>query len=347
MLVTFFSNFIDACNYIYGDIKMKSLIIILVCLVNFSSINIQEKNDFINSEVEKTEEDAIDLPPIITGSDILVWDYFYEVELVELMKRYYRVFDDIDGDLTYKLSIVKTDIGPSLPRISGDYEVVLSCVDSSGNEAVRTVILRVIDKLSPELKVSDITLNLSSINGKLLSCFYEDVIVELSDNSGTFSISITTKELVEEEGFYGKYEVSVTAFDKSNNLTLKTATIRLIDDVDYQKYIKRNLITTDINTVYNLLDLKRIIEDSLYKEGILYDSVDLISCDYFTNEKIAGSYSAKYRYICDGESYYVSGLITVNEVKENNYYILLVLIVPIFFYICRVNKKKKRLKSIP
>lgn len=347
MLVTFFSNFIDACNYIYGDIKMKSLIIFLVCLVNFTSINTQEGTDFINSEVQTTEEDDMDLPPIITGSDILVWDYFYEVELVELMKRYYRVFDDIDGDLTYKLSIVNTDFGLSLPRITGDYEVVLSCVDSSGNETVRTVILRVIDKLSPELKVSDVTFNLSSINDKLLSCFYEDVIVELSDNSGTFSTSITVKELVEEEGFYGKYEVSVTAFDKSNNMTLKTANIRLIDDIESQKYIKKDLINTDINTVYDVVDLKRIISDCLYKEGILYDSFDLISCDYFTNEKKRGNYSVKYRYICDGETYYVSGLITVNEAKEDNYYLLLVLIVPIIFYICRVNKKKKRLKSIP
>ena len=326
---------------------MKSLIIILLCLVNFTSINIQEKTDLINSEVETTEEEAIDLPPIIMGSDILVWDYFYEVELVELMKRYYRVFDDIDGDLTYKLSIVNTDFGSSLPRITGDYEVVLSCIDSSGNETVRTVILRVIDKQSPELKVSDITLNLSGINDKLLSCFYEDVIVELSDNSGTFSTSITAKELIEEEGFYGKYEVSVTTFDKSNNMTLKTATIRLIDDIENQKYIKKDLINTDINTVYDVVDLKRIISDCLHKEGILYDSFDLISCDYFTNEKKRGNYTAKYRYICDGETYYVSGSITVNEVKENNYFLLLVLLVPIIFYICRVNKKKKRLKSIP
>lgn len=326
---------------------MKSLIIFLVCLANFSSINTQGKTDLVNSEVQTTEEDDMDLPPIIMGSDILVWDYFYEVELVELMKRYYRVFDDIDGDLTYKLSIVNTDFGSSLPRISGDYEVVLSCIDSSGNETVRTVILRVIDKLSPELKVSDITLNLSSINDKLLSCFYEDVIVELSDNSGTFSTSITAKELIEEEGFYGKYEVSVTAFDKSNNITLKTATIRLIDDIENQKYIKKDLINTDINTTYTVFDLKRIISDCLYEEGILYDSFDLISCDYFTNEKKRGSYTAKYRYICDGETYYVSGLITVNDIKENNFDLLLVLIVPIFFYICRVNKKKKRLKSIP
>lgn len=326
---------------------MKCLIIFLICLVNFTSINTQEETDFINSEVDTNEEDAIDLPPIIMGSDILVWDYFYEVDLVELMKRYYRVLDDIDGNLTYKLSIVNNDIGLSPPRISGDYEIVLSCVDSGGNEAVRTVILRVIDKLSPELKVSDITLNLSSVDNNLLSCFYEDVIVELSDNSGTFSNSITVKELIEEEGFYGKYEVSVTAFDKSNNITLKTATIRLVDDVENQKYIKRDLITTDINTVYSLLDLKRIIGDSLYKEGILYDSFDLISCDYFTNEKKRGSYTAKYRYIYNGESYYVSGLITVDKAKEDNYYLLLVLLVPIIFYICRVNKKKKRLKSIP
>lgn len=326
---------------------MKCLIIFLICLINISVTNTQGKTDLIDSKVDTTEEEAIDLPPIIMGTDILVWDYFYEVELVELMKRYYRVFDDIDGDLTYKLSIVNTDFGLSLPRITGDYEVVLSCVDSSGNETVRTVILRVIDKLSPELKVSDVTFNLSSINDKLLSCFYEDVIVELSDNSGTFSTSISVKELVEEEGFYGKYEVSVTAFDKSNNMTLKTANIRLIDDIESQKYIKKDLINTDINTVYDVVDLKRIISDCLYKEGILYDSFDLISCDYFTNEKKRGNYTVKYRYIYNGESYYVSGLITVNEAKEDNYYLLLVLIVPIIFYICRVNKKKKRLKSIP
>ena len=87
--------------------------------------------------------------------------------------------------------------------------------------------------------------------------------------------------------------------------------------------------------------------DSLHREGIFYDSFDLISCDYFTNEKKAGIYTAKYKYIYNGESYYVSGLITVEDVKGNNYYLLLVLLVPIIFYVCRVNKKKKRLKSIP
>ena len=326
---------------------MKSLIFFLVWFINFSVFNTQVKIGLIDSGVETTEEGAIDLPPVIMGSDILVWECPYDMYLLDLMKKNYKVIDDLDGDVSYTLSIVDNTLDSFVPRIVGDYDITLRGVDSSGNECRKTIILRIIDITPPAVKLNDIKLNLSDINNCSFSECYELVIEELSDNLDKINIYISVREVVGEKGFFGKFEVCVKVVDNAGNETSDVALLRIIDDIEEELYTANNIFNTNINEVYSIKDIKNKISDSLHKEGILYDSFVLISCDYFTNEKKAGSYTAKYRYIYNGQSYYVSGLITVNEVKENNYYLLLVLIVPILFYICLVNKKKKRLKSIP
>lgn len=291
-------------------------------------------------------EEKDQTPPIIVGPDILEWDCPYDMYLLDLMKKNYKVIDDLDGDVSYTLSIVENTLGAFVPSMVGDFEITLRGVDSSGNECRRTIILRIVDITNPVVKLKDITLNLSDISSCSIAEYYKLVIEELSDNLGKINTFISAREVVGAKGFFGKYEVMIKAVDNAGNETTNIALLRIIDDIEQELYIDKNLLKTNIDKVYSIEDIKNNISDCLYKEGILYDSFDLISCDYFTNEKKAGSYTAKYRYIYNGQSYYVSGLITVNEVKENYYYLLLVLIVPILFYICRVNKKKKRLKSV-
>ena len=315
---------------------MRHLLLITLFILNLgTSYNLVDYE-----EKDKTS-------PIIVGPDILEWDCPYDMYLLDLMKKNYKVIDDLDGDVSYTLSIVDNTLGAFVPSIVGDFEITLRGVDSSGNECKRVIVLRIIDTTHPVVKLKDITVNLSSISDCSMAEFYKLVIEELSDNLGKINTFISAREIVGEKGFYGKYEVIIKVVDSAGNETLDVALLRIIDDMDEELYIDNNLINANVNEVYSIEDIKNKISDCLYKEGILYDSFNLISCDYLTNEKKAGSYTAKYRYIYNGQSYYVSALITVNEVKENYYYLLLVLIVPIFFYIYRVNKKKKRLKSIP
>ena len=117
-------------------------------------------------------------------------------------------------------------------------------------------------------------------------------------------------------------------------------------NIEEELYTDKNLLNTNIHEVYSIEDIKNVIGDSLHKEGILYDSFDLISCDYFTNEKSPGSYTVKYRYKFAGEFHYVKGTIIVSNIKENNNYLLLVLIIPLLFFFTRVLKIRKRLKKI-
>ena len=286
--------------------------------------------------------------PIIVGPDIIEWDCHCDMYLLDLMKKNYKVIDDLDGDVSYTLSIVDNTLGAFIPSFVGDFDITLRGVDSSGNECRRTIILRIVDITNPVVKLKDITLNLSNISSCSITEYYKLVIDELSDNLGKINTFISAREVVSEKGFFGKYEVMIKAVDNASNETTSIALLRIIDDIEQELYIDKNLLNTNIDKLYSIEDIKIVISDSLHNEGILYDSFNLISCDYLTNEKKAGSYTAKYRYIYNGQSYYVSGLITVNDAKENYYYyLLLVLIVPFFFYICRVNKKKKRLKSIP
>lgn len=329
---------------------MNILFLILLSIVNFKvAYTTYLQNDLVeNIEFKYTSSDKKDdlIPPIIVGPDVVEWECPYNIYLLDLMKMNYKVIDDLDGDKSYTLSVVNNALGPFVPRIAGDYDITLRGIDSSGNECRRTIVLRIIDITPPVVKLNDINLNLSDINDRSFSECSEVIIEELSDNLDKINTSMSIREVVCEKGFFGKFEFCVKVVDNAGNETTDVALLRIIDDIEEELYTDKNLLNTNINEVYSIEDIKNKISDSLHKEGILYDSFDLISCDYFSNEKTPGSYTVKYRYKFAGEFNYVKGTIIVSDSKENNYFLLLVLLVPIFLYICRVNKKKKRLKKI-
>jgi hypothetical protein len=140
-------------------------------------------------------------------------------------------------------------------------------------------------------------------------------------------------------GFAGKYQITVTVTDKYNNQTTKTAYLTIVDDISPEFYMKTDLLDTHTQRVYSIDDVKGLIENKLKSEGIIYEEVQLISSDYFSNEKTPGEYNVKFLYRYQDSVNYMVGTITVEEAPVVNHKSVLigigvvcVLIVAVYIY---------------
>ena len=284
--------------------------------------------------------------PAILGPDVIEINCYEEEIDEEFIKSYFVATDNVDGQLTDKITLINPNVLNEL-SVVGEHKVELSVKDSSMNETTKEVVVRSVDKTPPNLELKDKTIYLSELGESIFGDFYEQVILKISDNSGTFSTFINVKELNNKMGFYGTYEITVRAVDESGNETVETATLRIVDDIAPEFYLHTDLLKLTSKDVFSFNDLKETIANSLHSSGILYDTISLISCDYFTNEKTPGKYTVKYLYTYRGEVNYMIGTIKVEEAKADvDYWLIILVAIPLLCLVSRINKKRKKLKNI-
>lgn len=283
------------------------------------------------------------LAPAIIGPNIIEWDCYDSFPQPIQILSYYTVFDNVDGDLTSELKTTNSLLFTYKQGVTKDYEVGLTVSDKAGNVSTKTIIVRAKDVTPPSLTVQDIDVTLSELGQIAFSDICEKIILEASDNSGEYFTSIEYKEVTGQMGFAGVYEVVAVVTDAAGNEVRKTANIKVIDDIAPEFYLQTDLFKTTTENPYSLEQIKEVISENLYNDGILYDSIELISCDYITNEKNPGTYSVKYAYSYKGETNYVIGTITVEEaVPRANNYLWLLLLIPIIIFAVAIFIIKRR-----
>ena len=283
--------------------------------------------------------------PVITGPDVVEWDCYTTDPVPENVFQYYKVYDNVDGDITRNLKTQTLIIFIYEMGVAKDYEFILAATDNAGNKTLRTITIRAYDMLPPELELKDINIKLSELGKSSFSSFFEQTVVSVSDYSEKYTLEYGLKEVTGKMGFSGTFQLSVTASDPTGNKTVKTANIKVLDDIAPEIYIQTELLNTTTENVYTLDDIKNIISDNLYNEGILYDSIDLISCNYISNEKNPGKYEVKYAYTYKDVTNYVIGTINVTKVEEPKSPVIFLLIVgtPLVIGIIYAIKRKNDL----
>ena len=253
------------------------------------------------------------VPPVIEGPDILEWECYNAFPLPLKILSNYKAYDAVDGDVSDSLVTGASLIFIYQQGVEKDYEVTIKATDNSGNTAYKNIILRARDITPPELTVQNITVNLSEVGELAFESLFEQVVVKVYDNSQNYSISYEYNAITENLGFAGLYEINILAKDPSGNETIKTAKIKINDDIPPDFYIHTDLFSTTTDEIYDIEQIKTAIISNLEKEGILYDSFELISCDYISNEKKPGSYTVKYAYNFQGKINYAIGTIKVEQ----------------------------------
>ena len=135
----------------------------------------------------------------------------------------------------------------------------------------------------------------------------------------------------------------IKAKDDAGNETIKTVVFKIIDDIAPEFYIHVDLLTTNTKEIKSVDEIKAVISDNLHQDGILFDKINLISCDYFTNEKKPGEYKVKYAYSYRGEVNYVVGTIKVVKAPIPLYvFIICTGVIMVLVSVIFIKVKKRR-----
>lgn len=276
--------------------------------------------------------------PILSGPEEVVWELGDPCPSLVEIRSFFTATDNVDGDISEKITIKSSGLSNYSTTKEGRYMVVLEVKDKAGNAGTLNFFLVVKDTTAPTLEVKDVTINLSE-SFSSLNNLAKDVYVSSYDLTNDITISYEYGEYLDEMGFAGKYQITVIVTDKYNNQTTKTAYLTIVDDISPEFYMKTDLLDTHTQRVYSIDDVKGLIENKLKSEGIIYEEVQLISSDYFSNEKTPGEYNVKFLYRYQDSVNYMVGTITVEEAPVVNHKSVLigigvvcVLIVSVYIY---------------
>ena len=285
--------------------------------------------------------------PEIFGDDVIEWDAHKGKPTNEDLLKFYTATDSYDGDVSSTIHIASSTLDQYEVGKYTTYSVFLEAMDLSGNIGCKEIMITTVDKEKPVLELKDVVIGLSELSVRRLEDLFEEVIVTASDNSGNFITSFSCEEYYENIGFAGKFLITVKLKDGNGNETVKTAYITIVDDIKPEFYMKNDLLNTYSNTSYSMEEIKNLIEVNLSSNGILYDEILVISCDYINNEDKVGEYSVKYMFSYQGERNYAIGTIKVIEEENNFNPIYLIAVLPglgLVFILCKnKNRKKKKL----
>ena len=280
--------------------------------------------------------------PVINGPDVIEWDCYDLAPVPEVIIKEYSAYDEVDGNLTYKIRAPRTNLHMYNIGVPRDYELYLEVSDYSGNKCEKKVIISAKDITAPVLKTEDVTLNLSQLGQCAFGDFFGTAIVEVSDNSSNYIVLYEANEVINSIGFSGEYQLKIIVRDYTGNETMSVVSFKVVDDIGPEFYMQTHLFNTTTAEVKDVSDIKSVIADNLNEQGILFDSIDLISCNYFSNETTAGTYEVKYAYSYKGETNFMVGTITVEEAPTNTYgWIIFVVLAALLLLVVVIRRRRR------
>ena len=331
----------DNTQGFYNDVTLVSDDYHATSELGVYSLQYSAKDHASNTSVLNVKVNVVDAtPPVITGLDVIEWSCYEQAPTETYFKNRYTAVDEVDGNLSVR--IVESTLMTFLMGVKKEYTVKLAATDKSGNTAYKTVILNSHDINAPILVTADMTVKLSELGNQPFLGFAMTVLINISDDSGDYNLDYVSREISGRAGFTGEFEVTLTASDAEGNKITRTAKVTVVDDIPPEFYMAIDLLETSTNNVYSLDDIKKEIGKKLKQDGILYEEINLISCDYVTNEDKAGTYKVKYSYRYKDSVNYMEGTINVLEYEEPTYeWALLLLIIPVILVAFIVNKRRQ------
>jgi len=166
--------------------------------------------------------------PTLTGNDEVVVSVSSQKTINDIIQENYVATDQYDGNLGI---IAAIDNYTASSSITGSYSVTLEASDSSGNMTSKVITVTVVDNGAPVLNGSQ-NISFYMSNPTTLDTIFNSL--DISDNYDLKSELVIVKMLDQfsgNEGNVGQYQVDYQVTDTSNNSSLITIYIDVIDDV--------------------------------------------------------------------------------------------------------------------
>jgi hypothetical protein len=215
--------------------------------------------------------------PYFIGSGTII-SYFDQPITIEEIQGSLSAYDDIDGDLTENIFVIEDNYTSNM-NILGSYHVVFAVSDNSGNQTETTVIVEVVDLLSPVFS------ELGIIDAVYPNIYTPEAILSMLSASDNYDGDISENIILANDGYsdfadvVGEYQMEFRVSDSSGNESVYFQTIRVVDNqgpvfggsdaisVGYNQTINYQTVINGLTVIDNydeVSELEIILENDSY-----------------------------------------------------------------------------------
>ena len=253
--------------------------------------------------------------PVISGQKTYNQSYTSKLSVSTILSNL-SVTDN--HDTTGLNIIVKTDNYSSSYSVIGSKTIVFSCTDSSGNEALYTVTVNVIDNIAPVFTAPTTILKPQN---EILTL--QSILAQVSVNDaieGTLPVNVVSDNYTGNGNKVGSYDIELSATDSSNNTSYHTITILVKDNVPPVFYVDNYFIRVSDSVTLTQQDIINLLVASgqLVVNPTSTTSINFIQNEYAGNENVPGIYAITVLATSsDGSSKQISLAVIVEEIKDH------------------------------
>lgn len=227
-------------------------------------------NTLITEDITLFAKWTLDSVPTISGPDSLRFGYNSATEIEAILLQYSAT--DVEDD-TCDIELVSDTYSLNANEI-GEYEIVLSATDSSGNKTTKTIPVEVYDNVAPIFEGPSFIYKSTSI-----ALTTNDLLSEIKATDaidGEVEIEVTSDSYTGFANKVGEYALNLLAKDSSGNRRTFNLNVVVSDKIPDVWYVHENTIKVQKNIhlssdkVVNLL-----IQTGELKSG--YSSIDVVS----------------------------------------------------------------------
>lgn len=226
--------------------------------------------------------------PMITGPGSLTVPH-PQVKTIEELKALLSVSDNYDAAGSLEIQLV-SDGYSAHSAVVGEYDVVFSVEDSSGNEYSYTLTISVVDTALPVISgTSEVTVGYDQ------TLSVEGVRASLTALDG-YDGDLTASILLESDGYtshaheVGEYILVFSVTDANGNTAQKSVIIQVVDQIGPIVYFDASIVRIYNSAVLSLTDFTTLLIRSGELDGETAYAVDVRFDSYSANATIPGTY---------------------------------------------------------
>lgn len=285
-----YREFFDITNYksLTGTIKIDTL------NIPYDFINFKKGNSITQLEIDKDEfyfefTNASDyeygeiffsneLRPAISGQE----NFATNIDLqkpVNYFINFLTAIDDYDGDISDEIYIVTDNYTPNI-SVLGRHNVVVGVKDSSDNESLFEFYVHVVDVTAPVISGNNSTIEISYTKTFDINNFKSTLVASDNyDNLNNADIKIKSDNYTVNKKNLGTYDVIFKLKDTSNNSSIFTKKIKVIDDVAPVFSGTENIVKShkEILTIQNIISQVTAFDE---KEGNVTNKIIIENENY-------------------------------------------------------------------
>lgn len=228
-------------------------------------------------------------PPDISGKDYYLEFNSKQLDLDEIMANLI-ISDNYDAYEDLYIEVISNNYSNNF-EIVGLYEVIYKVVDLSGNESIKTVVIKVEDNIPPIITGPSTFKKYDNMYIDIYSYIDNYSAFDETDGDITEYIVIIKDEYTEYYNKAGLYEIILSCSDLSGNESEISFIIEVIDNIGPIFIINKALIKIELTK--EVISANKIIEVIQEMNEINFSVIEILEDNYSENSDIPGLYNIK------------------------------------------------------